>query len=167
MSDTTARLRLPTIRPGQAQKELSHNEALALIDMLTQASVIGFAVNTPPLAPTSGDACVIGAAPTGAWAGKAQQMASWTDGGWRFVVPVEGLATWIQETSVIARFSGGDWSVGAVTANRLMIGGNQVVGERQPAIATPMTGGTIDIQARIALAAILSALRTHGLVSSQ
>ena len=33
MSDTTARLRLPTLRAGQAQKELTHNEALTLLDL--------------------------------------------------------------------------------------------------------------------------------------
>lgn len=36
--ETTARLGLPLLAPGQAQKELFHNEALALVDAATQAA---------------------------------------------------------------------------------------------------------------------------------
>lgn len=32
MTDTSARFALPLILPGQAQKEIFHNEALALLD---------------------------------------------------------------------------------------------------------------------------------------
>ena len=39
MSESTARLALPLIAPGQAQKEVSHNEALAALDLLVQAQV--------------------------------------------------------------------------------------------------------------------------------
>ena len=41
MSDeTTPRLKMPMIVPGQAQKELSHNDALATLDLLVQGSVV-------------------------------------------------------------------------------------------------------------------------------
>ena len=40
MADTSARLNLPLLAPGQAQKELYHNEALTLIDLAVQASVV-------------------------------------------------------------------------------------------------------------------------------
>ncbi|MEN2786494.1 DUF2793 domain-containing protein [Sphingomonas qilianensis] len=165
MSDTTSRLGLPMIRVGQAQKELSHNEALALIDLLIHAAVIGFAVNAPPPTPAPGDTWVVGSAPSGAWAGRANQLAGWTDGGWRFAVPIEGMAVWIVQGGVLARFAGGVWNAGDVTASRLMIGGNMVVGPQQAAIAAP-TGGTVtDGQARVAIASILQAMRTHGLIA--
>lgn len=166
MSDTTARLGLPMIRPGQAQKELSHNEALALIDLLTQPNVIGFAIDTPPATPAPGNMWVIGAAPTGLWAGRPHHLAGWTEGGWRFVPPFEGLMVWLAEVAVIARFSAGGWSVGTVTANRLTVGGTQVIGARQAAVANPAGGSVIDIQARLAIAAILGALRAHGLIAT-
>ncbi|MEG3089133.1 DUF2793 domain-containing protein [Sphingomonas sp. PB4P5] len=165
MSDTTARLGLPMIRPGQAQKELSHNEALAVIDLLIGAQASAFGLNTPPTAPAPGAAWVVGSAPLGAWAGKAGQVAGWTEGGWRFVAPVESLVVWIVEAAVIARFSGGAWVVGELTGSRVVIDGVRVVGARQPAVASPSGGTTVDTQARAALAALLTAVRAHGLIA--
>lgn len=165
MSDTTARLRLPMIRPGQAQKELSHNEALAIIDLLIDAQVAGFALNTPPASPGLGAAWVVGSAPSGAWAGQAGRLAGWTEGGWRFVMPVEGMAVWVSEAAVIARFSGGAWILGDITGSRVVIDGVRVVGPRQPAVANPTGGTTIDTQARATLATLLAALRNHGLIA--
>lgn len=166
MSDTTSRLKLPTIRAGQAQKELSHNEALALIDLLVHPAVAGFAVNAPPATVAAGDTWVVGTAPTGAWAGRANQLAGWTEGGWRFVMPIEGMMVWLLQSTVTARFSGGSWVAGDVAANRLVIAGNGVVGARQAAIAAPSGGSLIDAQARATLASILAALRSHGLIST-
>ena len=38
--DSTARLALPFLAPGQAQKELYHNEALSRLDLLVQTVVL-------------------------------------------------------------------------------------------------------------------------------
>jgi len=166
MSDArTPRLGLEQIQPGQAQKELSHNEALALLDLLVQPVVEAVASDDPPSAPVPGQAWIVGAARTGAWAGHADALAGWTDGGWRFVAPIEGLCVWSREDAAIARFSGGAWATGVVRATRLEIGDEQVVGARQPAIADPDGGGTADAEARTAIGTILSALRTHGLIA--
>ena len=43
--------------------------------------------------------------------------------------------------------------------------GDQVLSGRQPAIADVSGGAVIDVQARSALASILSALRQHGLIA--
>ncbi len=92
--DGTARLKLPTIRPGQAQKETSQNEALTLSDVLVQAA-ISLGTTVPPSAPVAGQNWVIGSTPSGAWAGQAGRLAGWTDGGWRFVEPTEGMMVWL------------------------------------------------------------------------
>ena len=165
MSDTTARLRLPMIRPGQAQKELSHNEALTIIDLLIDAQVAGFALNAPPATPALGAAWVVGSAPSGAWTGQAARLAGWTEGGWRFIVPAEGMTVWVSDVAVIARFSGGAWVLGELSGSRLLIDGVRVVGPRQAAVTSPTGGTTIDVQARATLSALLAALRTHGLIA--
>ncbi len=163
--DQTARLGLPMLQPGQAQKELYHNEALALIDLTLHATVEAIGLNAPPANPTPGTCWVVGAAPTGAWAGVAHRLAGWTAGGWRFVPPIDGMTVWSLSDALEARFVDDSWVVGDTQVARLMIGGVQVVGARQPGIADPVGGATIDVEARAALALILSALTAHGLIA--
>jgi hypothetical protein len=55
---------------------------------------------------------------------------------------------------------------GDIPAQSFSVGGVQVVGSQQAAIADPSGGGTIDAEARAALAALLVAARTHGLIAT-
>ncbi len=165
MSDgQTARLGMPMLQPGQAQKELYHNEALALIDIALHATVTAIGLDTPPASPTPGTNWIVGTAPTGAWEGAALQLAGWTAGGWRFVMPTEGMTVWSLADGLEGRFIGGSWIVGEARATRLKIGGVQVVGPQQPDIAPPSGGATIDAEARTVLTSILGALSAHGLI---
>lgn len=144
----TGRLGLPFIQPGQAQKELWHNEALLRLDLLVQASVEAVGRNDSPLTPAAGQAWVVGDAPTGAWTGHAKAVAGWSAGGWRFVAPMAGMAVWSIADSVAVRFVGGAWTAGTGAA-----------------IASPAGGGTIDAEARAALTAVLTVLRANGLIA--
>lgn len=164
--DTTARLALPLLQPGQAQKEIWHNEALALLDLLVQPAAVATAATTPPAAPVAGQCWVLGAAPAGAWSGQAQAVAGWTAGGWRFAPAVEGMTLWVGGSAGFVRFADGAWTAGALRGSTLTLAGDQVVGARQPAIAGPGGGGTTDAAARTAIEAILTVLRTHGLIAS-
>jgi len=67
--ETSVRTGLPLLQPGQAQKEMVHNEALALIDLLLQPSVVTVGLNVPPATPAPGACWIVGAAPTGDWGG--------------------------------------------------------------------------------------------------
>lgn len=166
MSETTPRFALPLIEAGQAQKELFHNEALALLDTLVQPVVQTMGDNTPPGAPVAGQSWIVGGTPTGDWVGQADAVATWTAGGWRFVAPVDGMSAWVAGLGLTARRSGGAWAAGAVTASGLVVAGVQVVGAQRPAIAAPSGAGTVDTAARSAVNAILAALRAHGLIAS-
>lgn len=81
---TTPDLGIPLIATQQQQPNVTHNEALYAFQAL-QNGVINFSTSAPPGSPTPGDSYVIGPAPTGAWAGRANSIAISTDGGWRFV----------------------------------------------------------------------------------
>lgn len=164
--DISARMRLPMLQAGQAQKELLHNEALTLIDLLIQSSVLTCGDDTPPQDPQPGEAWIAGTAPSGAWAGRAGCVAGWSAGGWRFVDPIEGMSAWVAEAQQIARYSSGTWSIGQVRGKSVMIDGTAVLGPQQRAIEKPSEGGVIDTEARGAIAAILAALRCHGLIAS-
>ncbi|MEM1372864.1 MAG: DUF2793 domain-containing protein [Pseudomonadota bacterium] len=84
-------LSLPYIAAAQAQKHVTHNEALAQLDILVQLSVVAFDAVTPPSDPAGGDVYAIGAAATGVWAGQAVgTLAAFTEGTWFFAVPKTG-----------------------------------------------------------------------------
>jgi len=164
VSGTSARLGLPMLAAGQAQKEITHNEALTLLDIALCAAVDGTGTNVPPANPAEGATWIVGDAPTGAWAGHADALAGWTAGGWRFVPAAEGTTAWVKARGVEARFRNGAWTIGQVTAASLVVDGLPVVGARRPSIAAPVGGATADDEARRAVAAILETLRSHGLI---
>ena len=163
---TTPRLGLPLLAAGQAQKEIVHNEALALADMLMQPLAESLDRNDPPSAALPGQTWVVGDAPTGAWAGHARAIAGWGEGGWRFVPAVEGLSVTLRSPGSGAIFRDGSWREGVVEAREIRVDGVRVTGPRRAAISTPSGGATVDAEARSAVAAILAALRAHGLIST-
>ncbi|MGN6277180.1 MAG: DUF2793 domain-containing protein [Sphingomonas sp.] len=164
--ETSARLALPLLAAGQAQKEMTVNEALTRLDVAVQASAVAGGVDAPPASPSIGQCWIIGNAPADAWSGHAGQLAAWTSGGWRFVLPVEGLAVWVEADAIMWRYRGGAWAVGEIVGNRVLIGGIQTLGAQQAAIADPAGGSITDQEARDAIAAILSAMRIHGLIAA-
>ncbi len=166
MTDTTARLALPLLQPGQAQKELFHDEALMLLDLAVQPVVEAVGVDTPPAGPVPGQAWIVGAAPTDGWAGQAGALAGWTDGGWRFVTPFDGASAWSRADRCLVRHDGGAWVVGEARVRHVSVGGVTVLGPRVAAIPDPAGGTTVDVEARNAVAGILAAMRAHGLIEA-
>ncbi len=163
MSDATTRLALPFIQPGQAQKELFHNEALARIDLALHAAVEGAALAAPPADPAEGQCWIVAGGATGAWTGMDGSIAGWTSGGWRFLAPVPGLAVWNKVSGLRIQWLGNAWNKGEVAGASILVGGKKVVGERQPAVPSPSGGTVIDQEARAAIAAIIATLKSHGL----
>lgn len=165
MTEATARHGLPLIQPGQAQKELAHNEALAMLDLLVQPPVVAVGIDTPPASPSPGQCWVVGAAPIDAWSGHANALAGWTDGGWRFATPVPGLTVWTGGPAAFSRWDGTTWAAGVLAGSSLRLAGQQVLGPRTAAISDPSGGTTIDSEGRTAVLQILAALRQHGLIA--
>lgn len=164
--DSTARLALPLLQAGQAQKEMTHNEALARLDLAVQAVVATAGLNDPPANPQIGECWIVGAAPTGDWADMAGALAGWTADGWRFVSAVDGAAVWVVDQAATARRIGGAWVIGDLAGQRVSIAGVKVVGAQAAAIADPIGGATVDDEARATIAEILLALRGHGLIAA-
>lgn len=166
MTEQTPRLSLPLLHVSQAQKEMTLNEALTLIDLLLHGCVAGVAENVPPAAPAAGEGWIVGDAPTGAWTGKARHVAAMTDGGWRFAAPRDGMQLWWTGSETTVAFRRGAWHVGDLRGARLTIDGVSVVGPQRAAIAAPEGGAVRDEAARTTLSAILAALRGHGLIAA-
>lgn len=165
MALSSGRFGLPFLAAGQAQKELTHNEALALIDAGLCPTAESAGTDTPPATPDPGQCWIVGASPAGAWTDAAGALACWTEGGWRFLPAAEGLRVWVKDAALWAVREAAGWTVGDARAARLLVDGVQVIGARGPAVASPAGGAVVDAEARAAIDAILARLAGHGLIA--
>jgi len=97
----TARLRLPELAAAQAQKHVTHNEALVALDTLVQISVLDKDLDTPPGSPAEGDCFIVASGGTGDWTGWDDRIARYEDGAWRSYLPGvgdgEGWLAYVQD----------------------------------------------------------------------
>ena len=70
-------------------------------------------LNTPPGSPAAGDCHVVGSAPTGAWVGRAGQVAVYDDGAWRYGIPRTGWQAYCEADDGRYVFDGA-WNLLAV-----------------------------------------------------
>jgi len=163
----TPRFSLPYILSNQAQKEVTHNEALNDLDVWLQAVAQSADAPAPPVSPQEGEAWIVPAGGTGAWAGRDGRLAQWIGEAWTFHDPVPGAVVWIADRALWARYDEtSGWVVGDITAMRVLVDGQPVLGARRPAIADPTGGAVVDAEARAAIAEMLATLRQHGLIES-
>jgi len=114
MSDS-ARLRLPNLAAGQAQKHVTVNEAEAILDILVQASVLDFAT-APAGGESDGDCYIVTATATDEFTGWEGRIAFMRDGEWFSILPGagdgEGWRAWVQAEGKFYVYDGaGTWSV--------------------------------------------------------
>lgn len=107
---TSPNLNLPFVAAGQAQKHVTVNEGLVLIDSLMHLAVQGAPANAPPAEPAQGSRWLVGDTPDGAWTGHAGQLAVFLDGGWRFHAPRAGWLVHRGDSRELLAFDGAAWS---------------------------------------------------------
>ena len=109
MSDATTNLLLPYILAAQAQKHVTHNEALRLLDGLVQLAVIDRDLTSPPASPADGDRYIVGSGATGDWTGWDLNVALWTDGAWLRLPPRAGWRAWVEAEALLLAYDGAGW----------------------------------------------------------
>lgn len=107
----THNLDLPFIAAGQAQKHVTVNEGLVLIDNLLHLAVSDAPADVPPHEPELGGRWLIGPEPIGAWTGHAGELALWLDGGWRFLSPRPGWLVYDIDGEDLLVFDGTGWGL--------------------------------------------------------
>ncbi|MCU0954514.1 MAG: DUF2793 domain-containing protein [Hyphomicrobium sp.] len=107
--DETSNLLLPYILAAQAQKHVTHNEALRKLDALVQISIVDRDLSSPPSNPTDGSRYIVAASPTGAWTGTAGRLAAWQDGAWAIYQPRNGWLAWIEDEGITVAWNGSVW----------------------------------------------------------
>jgi hypothetical protein len=108
----TPRLALPLLEGGQAQKHVTVNEALALLDAFGAGAVASRTRATPPSAPAEGALHIVGAGGEGAWAGRDGMLAAFLNGGWAFRAPEPGRRAHVLDEGVEVAFDGARWVEG-------------------------------------------------------
>ena len=109
MPDTSPILALPYILPSQAQKHVTHNEALRHLDAIVQLVVVSANMTVPPAAPLPGERYIVGPAATGDWAGQDGTIAVADSGGWLFYGAQSGWRAEDLTTNSQIRFNGTEW----------------------------------------------------------
>ncbi len=104
---------LPLIAPAQAQKHVTHNEAMARLDAMVQLSVEDRNRSAPPSGPVAGQVHIVATGATGAWAGKGRNVAVWNGSAWEFHVPRSGWRAYIQTEDALAIYDGSGWFTAA------------------------------------------------------
>lgn len=109
MPETSPNLSLPYLLPAQAQKHVTHNEALERLDALAQLVVEGFGATTPPADPGLGQIWAVGSGAGGDWAGQGGKLALRVAGDWLFIAPREGWRAWGRAEAELRIWRGSSW----------------------------------------------------------
>ncbi len=108
MADTY-NLSLPLLAAAQAQKHVTVNEALAILDSVAQMRVVSAALTAPPGAPADGEAYIVPTGASGAWEGQQTAVAVHANGGWIFLPARAGWEAWDESTGRRLFFDGTAW----------------------------------------------------------
>ncbi len=166
MNDTP-NLNMPYISAAQAQKHVTHNEALRALDAIVHLSVLDRDLLAPPLSPVDGDRYLVAASATGIWAGRDAQIAAWQDNAWLFYGPQVGWLAWVSDEDKLLTWNGTAWAqafgnavnpaalVGVNTTasdpDKLAVKSNSILFSHDD-----VTPGTGDIQTKLNKAAALN-----------
>ena len=102
-------LAMPFIMPAQAQKHVTHNEAIELLDILVQLQIDDLDINEPPLDPVEGQVVSVGTEARGRFEGRAGELACFYGGGWLFITPREGFRAWVMSRNALHIYQSGAW----------------------------------------------------------
>ena len=108
--DQTPNLELPYIMAAQAQKHVTHNEAIRALDAVVHLAVIDRNQNTPPASPANGDRYIVAPSPFGDWTDQAHNIAAFQDGAWSFYKPQIGWTTWVADETLQLVWDGSAWA---------------------------------------------------------
>ncbi|WP_298499076.1 DUF2793 domain-containing protein [uncultured Maritimibacter sp.] len=141
MSQSTPRLGLPFIQSAQAQKHVTHNEALRALDAIVQLAITEFGRTAPPSSPTEGEIYGIGTGAAGDWSGRDGQIAMRFDSGWDYLTPRAGWIAVEAGTGALHIHDGTDWTPQSVDFDNLAgVGINATAdGTNRLAVSSPAT----------------------------
>ncbi len=162
MTDTTPRTGAPLLAAAQAQKHVTHNEALYQFDAFLCARFLDRDLTAPPSTPSDGDTYLVKATATGGWTGQSGKIAYCADGAWRFYAPFGGLVAYVADESKLIVYTGSAWvdyaslmvlqNVPLIGVNTTATAPNLLTVESNAVLFTDVptgSGGTGDVRATL------------------
>ncbi len=151
---TTNNLGITLVEQSQAQKEVTINQAFALLDAFVGKSVLDKDLATPPGSPAASALYIVAASPTGSWSGKATYLA-YFDQVWKFITPQNGMRVYVQDESIEYKFNGTSWSAagggsaswGGITGTLSSQTDLQTALNAKAPLASPTFTGTVTLPA--------------------
>jgi hypothetical protein len=107
--DSTPNLLLPYLMAAQAQKHVTHNEAVAMIDALVHLAVKERGRALAPGDPADGDRYLVGENAAGAFATHDFEIAFFDLGTWRFLAPRAGWTVYVEAEDLVLVHDGAEW----------------------------------------------------------
>jgi hypothetical protein len=108
--DITPNLTMPYILPSQAQKHVTHNDALRVIDTIVQLCILTRNLAIPPETANDGDRYLVADEAGGEWSSQDGKLAVMLDGAWYFHQPVAGWRLWVADENRLLIYNGSVWS---------------------------------------------------------
>lgn len=113
----TANLQMPLLQQSQAQKHVTVNEALSVLDSIAQLTLESMTTSAPPSAGVEGQGFAVPVGATGDWAGAEGAIAIFSNAGWRFVAPMAGWKAYVKDEARAYLFDGAEWQGDAVATS--------------------------------------------------
>ncbi len=123
MTETTARHDLPLLMPSQAQKHITHNEAVMHLDTLVNLALAAPVTAAPPASPAEGDCHHVGPAAAGVWETLRGRTVAFLAGGWQALSIPTGATAFVVSAATSHVFDGVDWVLPNLRGARLGLGG--------------------------------------------
>lgn len=153
MDETSARLKLPLLVAGQGQKEITHNEALIMLEWFAAPTVLS-RTELSPVNISDGNAWLVPEGASGEWQGHDGRVALRWSNGWRYLNPPDGLSVYvIDERSRVFRADNA-WNE------------EVVLSAPHAGVQMPVGGTVVDQQARNTLNELIEALENLGIFQS-
>lgn len=100
---------MPELTQSQSSKEITHNQALRIIDVLVPVALVQDKDLAAPPAHVAGNMYIVAASPTGAWVGQAGKLA-YSDGStWYFITPKNKWPAYVIDELKQYRYNGSSW----------------------------------------------------------
>lgn len=106
----TDHLSMPFIMASQAQKHVTHNEALLTLDAILHLSVLSRTQNSAPATPNAGDRYLIPSGASGDFAGQDGKIAAYQDGIFQFYTPQTGWLSFVADEAIWLSYQNGAWT---------------------------------------------------------